>query len=73
MSRPPKPKNRRATPRDAATPLTTELLVLPDGRVLVHDLTPAFAGLLNELKPADEAIKLRVEHTRTGPAPPTRA
>jgi hypothetical protein len=35
------------------------LLVLPDGRILVHSLTPAFAALLIELNPADDAIKLR--------------
>ncbi len=67
---PRQPKQGR-TPRPAAGSLTTELLVLPDGRILVHDLTPGFAALLNELKPSDEAIKLRVEQTRTGPAPPT--
>jgi hypothetical protein len=39
--------------------LSTELLVLPDGRILVHNLTPDFADLLNELNPADDAIKLR--------------
>ena len=40
-------------------PLTSELLLLPDGRILVHNLTPAFAGLLKELNPDDEQIRLR--------------
>lgn len=40
--------------------LTTELLILPDGRILVHNLTPAFAGLLQELNPNDEQISSRV-------------
>lgn len=39
--------------------LTTELLLLPDGRILVHNLTPAFAGLLKELNPDDEQIRRR--------------
>jgi hypothetical protein len=43
----------------ARVDLSTELLVLPDGRILVHNLTPTFAGLLNELNPADDAVKLR--------------
>ena len=40
-------------------PLTSELLLLPDGRILVHNLTPAFAGLLKELNPDDEQIRRR--------------
>jgi len=40
--------------------LTTELLLLQDGRILVHNLTPAFAGLLRELNPDDEQISSRV-------------
>ena len=31
--------------------LVTEMLILPDGRVLVHSLTPSFAELLLELNP----------------------
>jgi hypothetical protein len=39
--------------------LTTELLLLPDGRVLVHNLTPAFADLLRELAPEDGRLAAR--------------
>ena len=39
---------------------STELLLLPDGRIMVHNLTPAFAELLRELNPADEQIQPRV-------------
>lgn len=39
--------------------LCSELLILPDGRILVHNLTPAFAGLLSELNPGDEEIGAR--------------
>jgi hypothetical protein len=38
----------------------SELLILPDGRILVHNLTPAFAGLLHELNPDDGQIASRV-------------
>ena len=39
---------------------TSELLILPDGQVLVHNLTPVFAQLLLELNPACDAIAARV-------------
>lgn len=39
----------------------SELLILPDGRVLVHNLTPVMAKLLGELNPAEEEIRLRIE------------
>ena len=34
----------------------SELLILPDGRILVHNLTPAFADLLHELNPEEPQI-----------------
>jgi hypothetical protein len=37
----------------------TELLLLPDGRVLVHNLTAALAAVLNELSPDDERLSVR--------------
>ena len=37
----------------------SELLILPDGQILVHNLTPVFAGLLHELNPDDEHISSR--------------
>jgi hypothetical protein len=40
--------------------LTSELLVLPDGRILVHNLTPAFAKLLSDLNPEDEQMRSRI-------------
>ncbi len=63
---PPRQRNRHRKSQPAKRSLTTELLVLPDGRILVHDLTPAFAALLNELKPSDEAVKLRANSHRSG-------
>jgi hypothetical protein len=38
----------------------SELLILPDGQILVHNLTPAFAGLLRKLNPDNEQISSRV-------------
>lgn len=54
---------------DAAT-LTTELLILPDGRILAHNVTLAFAELLNTLNPGDEQIAARATlRAATHPVP----
>ena len=45
----------------------SELLILPDGRLLVHNMTPVFARLLSRLNPESEEIMSRV--TRH-PSPP---
>jgi len=37
----------------------TEMLVLADGRVLVHNLTPELASALSKLNPEDKTIKPR--------------
>ncbi|MGA2747951.1 MAG: hypothetical protein ABSG59_04165 [Verrucomicrobiota bacterium] len=41
-------------------PLVTEFLLLPNGQVLVQNLTPVMAAILLELNPDDEAIRRRV-------------
>ena len=41
--------------------LTTELLILPDGQILVHNLTQPFAELLAELNPNCEQISARAQ------------
>jgi hypothetical protein len=53
---------------------TNEMLLLPDGRVLVHNLTPAMARLLHTLNPDDPQIAPRTgmetKHaTRNTPTP----
>jgi hypothetical protein len=48
------------TEQDTALLLTTELLILPDGRILVHNLTQPFAELLLELNPNAEQITPRL-------------
>lgn len=50
-------KNRPVNPD--CGPLMTELLILPDGRILVHNLTRPFASLLHELNPKDVPIAAR--------------
>ncbi len=42
----------------------TELLVLPDGRVLIHNLTPAMAALLSDIAPDDEVMRRRATTSR---------
>ncbi len=39
----------------------TELMILPDGRILVQNLTRPMAELLRELNPADKTIAPRAE------------
>jgi hypothetical protein len=43
----------------------TELLILPDGRILVHNLTPAMAALLHELDPLDRSMINRATVVRS--------
>ena len=45
--------------KDDRPSLTTELLIMPDGRILVHNLTQPFAELLRELNPNEEQISSR--------------
>ena len=40
--------------------LLSEVLIMPDGKIYAHNLTPEMANVLSELNPADEAIKQRV-------------
>jgi hypothetical protein len=52
-----KQKNNESSPETATA--TTEMLLLPDGRLLVHNLTPKMARLLHELNPDDTEISPR--------------
>jgi len=50
---------------DSPTPnagerMTTEFLLLPDGVILVQNLTPVMAEILLQLNPNEEAIRRRV-------------
>ena len=46
--------------------LMSELLIMPDGKIYAHNLTPEMAAVLSELNPGDQAIKQRVI-THVGP------
>jgi len=71
---------RRKRECDSASRLTSEVLLLPDGRVLVHDLTPVFADLLRQLSPnnphwaalGEASIGMRHTACRAAQAPPQR-
>ena len=55
-----KPLRTVRPPRPVAgEPLLTEVLVLPDGTILAHNLTPAFARLLRALNPRQESFRQR--------------
>ncbi len=46
-------------------PETTELLILGDGKILVHNLTPAMAGLLAEIMPDNLELRERATASRS--------
>jgi hypothetical protein len=37
----------------------SEILILPDGKIFVHNLSSTMAGVLAKLNPADEAMSRR--------------
>jgi hypothetical protein len=43
--------------------MVSDLLVLADGRIFAHNLSPALAGVLAALNPADAAMKRRAGRT----------
>lgn len=43
----------------------SEMLILPDGRILAHNITPEMASLLAKLNPADEAMNRRALRKNT--------
>jgi len=50
-----------------------DLLILTDGRVLMHNLTPALAAVLRELNPADETLRRRAGKLEDGSSDELRA
>ena len=51
--------------REQVAEWSSEILILPDGLVLVHNLTPVMAGVLHELNPDDDTIKSRLKSDDT--------
>ena len=37
----------------------SEILILPNGKILAHNMTPEMAAILSELDPKNEAMKKR--------------
>lgn len=68
------PSNYTATLESGQS--SAELLILPDGRILAHNITPALAAVLAELDPGDEAMRQRAavlpaSSAATLPLPPS--
>ncbi len=58
--------NKRCQPQSPTRldgELSSELLILPDGKILVHNLTQPMAALLRELSPDDGQIVTRVRQS----------
>jgi hypothetical protein len=54
---------RRAT--SSAEEAVSEILILADGKIFAHNITPAMARVLTELNPKDEAMSRRVTEKNT--------
>ena len=62
-------KNNYAAARDEALG-SAEILIRPDGRILVHNLTPAVAALLVRLAPHDADMRRRAALPSLSSSPP---
>jgi hypothetical protein len=49
---------------------TGEMLILPDGKILAHNISPVLAGMLSALNPADETMKRRANPKNEIPGRP---
>jgi hypothetical protein len=45
--------------KPAKQELLSEVLIMPDGKIYAHNLTPEMAKVLSELNPEDESIRQR--------------
>ena len=48
---------------------TTEILIMPDGTIYVHNLTPEMALALSTLNPEDEKMRARIPLQSPEPTP----
>mgnify|MGYP000950564858 CR=1 FL=1 len=73
MPAPTDPVSARGADADSrstqALPQQTEILILPDARVLVHNLTPVMAAILEPLNPGADEIRDRVAVARAQAKP----
>ena len=66
-------KPEHATERPVAEPVVCDLLILSDGTILAHNLTPVMAAVLQVLNPADETLKVRAGGSTQESGPPAVA
>jgi hypothetical protein len=52
--------------KTAKNVLSSELLILPDGRIFVQSLTQPMAELLHGLNPGDQTIAVRAKKFKKG-------
>ncbi|MEI8291158.1 MAG: hypothetical protein WCH99_16955 [Verrucomicrobiota bacterium] len=52
-------KQPEPQPASTADKPVSEILILPGGKILVHNLTPVMAVVLAELNPEDQAMNRR--------------
>ena len=75
MSHKTPPPAKRRRPRQppgkgrARQPLATDVLILSNGTLLVHNVTPVMAALLHKLNPHNAAIKARARCHRPRNSP----
>lgn len=54
----------KTTAREKAAGEHSEFLILADGRILAHNITPVMAKMLAELDPQDAAMKRRARQKK---------
>jgi hypothetical protein len=54
-----KNQKTKTRPKSSAENPVSEILILADGRILAHNITPVMANVLAELNPADIAMNRR--------------
>ncbi len=51
----------------APMPESAEVLILPDGKILAHNITPEMAAVLAELQPENHLMQQRAAQTARQP------
>src|SRR5215471_8318547 len=52
-------RGERGGKREGSQDAAVDLLILSDGTILIHNLTPAMAAILNKVNPQDKTIQRR--------------
>jgi hypothetical protein len=56
-----KHQTRKRRTKSSAGKSVSEILILADGGILAHNISPMMAGVLAEMNPADEAMSRRAK------------